>query len=55
MKRRIIFRLLSIFLSVAAILLLGWLWKSDYKEYSFIPLLLVSIALVCLNFYKLCK
>jgi hypothetical protein len=55
MKNHIIFRIASILLSVAAILLLGWLWQNGYKDYSFIPLLLVAIALVCLNFYKSSK
>lgn len=52
MKRNLILRVLSILLSVFAIVLLGWLWKNDYKDYSFISLLLVALALVCSHFSK---
>lgn len=47
MNYKLIFRVLSIVFSIVAIILLGWLWKKGYKDYSFIPLLFVAIALFC--------
>ncbi len=52
MKKNILFRVLSIVLSIIGLLLLGWLWMNDYKDYSFIPLFLVAVALICSNFSK---
>lgn len=50
MNIKLILRILSIILSVIALILLGYLWKKGYKEYSFIPLLIVAVALLLSRF-----
>lgn len=50
MNIKLILRILSVILSVIALILLGYLWKKGYKEYSFIPLLIVAVALLLSRF-----
>ena len=45
-------RILSIALSVIAIILLVGLWYTGNNDLSFIPLFIVLIATFCLNLYK---
>lgn len=46
MKTKLIFRILSILFSILALILLIFFWKRGYKNYSFVSLLLVAIALI---------
>ncbi|SFU95332.1 hypothetical protein [Butyrivibrio sp. M55] len=46
-------RILSIVLGIIAIVLLGWLWMNDKREYSFIALLIAVAGMFCLRLSRM--
>lgn len=46
MKTKLIFRIFSILFSILALILLVFFWKRGFRNYSFVSLLLVAIALI---------
>lgn len=50
---KLVYRILSIVLGAFSIVLVGWFWMNDKRDYSFIALLLAVAAMFCLRLSRM--
>lgn len=50
---KVVYRILSIVLGIVSIVLVGWLWMNDKRDYSFIALLLAVMGMFCLRLSRM--